>query len=322
MSARLCPHLIRDFQVALATPRKLPSAERLPGRIVILDIAFANGHWKGVDKTSTHRLIRHLGPRLVAYVDHHDSQHHVEFSEDERFLLAKKAEHGACPEMITAAFVQAVGAVDTILCHDDFDGLASAAKWLNGGREVYEGCDHDAWCVDTRLETPSPAALRIERGLRGRPKDDTFKWLVIEHLLDGLEGPDSETRWRLIDEAAEITHRREAGSAMIAEGYRRLTDNLVFVDVTYADYPFDRTHLLLLGQERATVSAMRSGDNVTFAAPFDSGLNFLSLFGLSGGMPTVVTLKIKMLPKALKRLEVPTQKIHELLDDLDLKFDL
>ena len=70
----------------------------------------------------------------------------------------RRREHGACPEMITPELVARAGHIDTIVCHTDFDGLASAAKWIRGGVEPYPGCDDDARAIDTRIGTPSAVA--------------------------------------------------------------------------------------------------------------------------------------------------------------------
>ena len=43
-------------------------------------------------------------------------------------------------------------------------------------------------------------------------------------------------------------------------------------------------------------------NNVAIAARFDSGRNFLTLFGLAGGMPTRVSLPLKQLPVVLGAL--------------------
>jgi hypothetical protein len=43
---------------------------------------------------------------------------------------------------------------------------------------------------------------------------------------------------------------------------------------------------------------------VSVAARFDSGYNFLELFGLAGGMPTRVSLSHKQLPQILTALGV------------------
>jgi hypothetical protein len=60
----------------------------------------------------------------------------------------------------------------------------------------------------------------------------------------------------------------------------------------------------LAGQERARVAVVLDRDNVTLAAPFDSGINFLELLGLSGGMPTLVSVGKGRLTEALRALGV------------------
>jgi hypothetical protein len=67
---------------------------------------------------------------------------------------------------------------------------------------------------------------------------------------------------------------------------------------------FDKTLLLLLGQERETVSVVVERDSVSVAARFDSGLNFLKLLGLAGGMPTRVSVPRSQLPQVLSALGV------------------
>jgi len=123
--------------LVFASPRKLPRASTLEGRVVVLDIAFAaDGIGKGFAKT-TGKLIEQLGPRLAKWVDHHDHPAHPQFADDDRFELCTKAEHGACPEMITPEMVREAGPIDTILAHFDPDGLYSVAQWILGGREPY-----------------------------------------------------------------------------------------------------------------------------------------------------------------------------------------
>jgi hypothetical protein len=98
--------LSSDFALAFASPRKLPKPRDLRGNVVVLDIAFASEAGGQSFETTTLRFIDALGPRLVAWVDHHDSAHHARFAADPRFLLTTKAEHGACPEMVTPALVE------------------------------------------------------------------------------------------------------------------------------------------------------------------------------------------------------------------------
>src|SRR5207244_6863639 len=54
--------------------------------------------------------------------------------------------------------------------------------------------------------------------------------------------------------------------------------------------PYDKTELLLLGQERAPVAVVHDSGSLTIAADFESGLDFVKLFHLGGGMPTRVTV--------------------------------
>ncbi|MBL9025063.1 MAG: hypothetical protein JNL21_22895 [Myxococcales bacterium] len=297
-----------SVELAFATPRKLPKARELRGRVAVLDIAFASETGGGASfETVTLPFIESLGPRLAAWVDHHDSDNHARFASDTRFVLAKKAEHGACPEMITPELVARIGRVDTVVCHNDFDGLVSAAKWLRSGVEPYPGCDDDARAVDTRIGAPSPVGLRFDRALRGRPRDTALFGVIVRHLAAGLA---DTSLWEPIDEAGRAFDAVENEARKLAARYVRLGDKVAFVDATTRSGPYDKTLLLLLGQERAPISAVLDADNLTVAAAFDSGLNFLKLLGLSGGMPTRVTVPRKRLEATLRALGVAESDIR------------
>lgn len=273
-------------ELAFATPRKLPKPAELKGRVVVLDIAFASEAQSSGFQKVTKKFIDGMGKRLVGWIDHHDSDHHVEYAGDDRFVLAKKSEHGACPEMITPELVARIGQVDTIVCHNDFDGLASAAKWIRGGVEPYPGCDDDARAVDTRVGEVGPVGKRFDRALRGRPRDAALFGVVVRHLAGGLA---DASLWEPIDAAAREVEPLENEARAIARRYVALGRDAVFVDASEAR-PYDKTLLLLLGQERATVSVVLDKETLTLAAPFQSGLNFLEMLGLSGGMPTRVSV--------------------------------
>src|SRR5262249_44987788 len=156
-----------------------------------------------------------------------------------------------------------------VVCHTDFDGLASAAKWIRGGSEPYPGCDDDARAIDTRLGTPSPLAERIDRALRARPRDTALFGLVVRHLARGLE---DASLWEPIDAAAADLIPIERETRRAAEQYRRLEPGVALVDVSEGFDKVDKTLLLLLGQQRERVSVVVDRDNVSVAAPFDSGL--------------------------------------------------
>jgi hypothetical protein len=261
--------------------------------VVVLDIAFAYDTGGARDKFDqiTRRFIDGLGSRLAAWIDHHDHARHADYASDPRFVLTTKAEHPACPELITPELVERVGAIDTICCHGDFDGLCSAAKWLRGGVEPYPGADADARAVDTRIGHPGPIGERFDRALRGRPNDEGLFGLIVRHLATGLG---DTGLWGPIDAAAAAYTSQEEEARRLARDYRRLDGaphGVAFVDVgATRKRPYDKTLLLLLGQERETISIVVDGDTVALAAPFDSGVDFLALLGLSGGMPTRVSV--------------------------------
>ncbi|MBK9266409.1 MAG: hypothetical protein IPM54_42310 [Polyangiaceae bacterium] len=295
-----------SIELAFATPRKLPRAKDLRGNVAVVDIAFASeAGGKGFEQT-TLPLIEGLGSRLVAWIDHHDSSHHARFAHDARFILSTKAEHGACPEMITPEVVARTGRVDTLVCHGDFDGLVSAAKWIRGGIEPYPGSDDDARAIDTRIGIAGPIAQRLDRALRARPRDHALFGIIVRHLATGLA---DGSLWEPIDAAGAELLPLEMESRRLARDFERIEPSLAIVDATNRKGPYDKTLLLLLGQERAKVAVVIDAENVTFAAPFDSGLNFLEKFGISGGMPTVVSLHRSKLVSALRALGVKADDV-------------
>lgn len=302
--------------LAFATPRKLPRPADVHGRVVVLDVAFASEASGGGFDKLTRPFLEGLGARLAAWVDHHDHVLHARYAADPRFVLATKAEHGACPEMVTPELVARVGPVDTIVCHTDFDGLCSAAKWLCDGREPYPGADADARAIDTRIGKPSPVADRIDRAIRARPRDAALLGLVVRHLVAGFA---DASLWGPIDEAGAKLAGLEAEARRVAARYRRLDlsgaagpKTAAFVEATESHGRYDKTLLLLLGQERADVAAVVDKDTVSFAAPFDSGVNFLKLLGLSGGMPTLVSIPRAGLVDAMRHLGVGDDELMKL----------
>ena len=267
---------------------------------MILDLAFASEAGGSSFEKATLPLIQLLGDRLAAWVDHHDSDHHARFAGDPRFVLFTKAEHGACPEMISPQLVTRLGAVQTIVCHNDFDGLASAAKWIRGGTEPYPGCDADARAIDTRVGTAGPHGQRFDRALRGKSRDQDLLVTIVRHLAEGLTDP---SLWEKVDEAARELLPLEQEARVLAEKFA-VVGEIAWVDATKRDGPYDKTLLLLLGQARAPISLVIDQESVTLAAPFDSGRNFLTLLNLSGGMPTVVSIPRSKLAFALDKLSL------------------
>ena len=107
-----------------------------------------------------------------------------------------------------------------------------------------------------------------------------------------------------MDRAGEELAPIEKETRRAAQSYQRLRPDVAFVDVSTGYGRIDKTLLLLLGQEREPVSVVLDRNNVSVAARFDSGKNFIELFELEGGMPTRVSLPRKRLGDMLRRLGV------------------
>ncbi len=253
----------------------------------MLDIAFASTIGSSVSFAQvTKPFLDKLGDRLAAWVDHHDHERHVDFAGDSRFVLSTKAEHGACPEMVTPEVVRQAGPIDCICTHVDLDGLYAAAKWILEGVEPYPGADDDARCVDTRIGTPGPTAVRIDRALRAKFRDDQLKRAVVQFLVGGLEKGVHDD---VIAEAAALFDKRDAKTQELAKRFT-IRGRVAVVDTVGAHGQFDKTDLLLAGQQKAPVAIVRDSGMLTIAAAFGSGWDFVSLFELGGGMPTRITI--------------------------------
>ncbi len=286
------PHIV------FGTPRKLPKAKSLKGRVAVLDIAFAAGAGGASFENTTKPFIDGLGERLAAWIDHHDHQLHPEYASDARFVLRTKAQHGACPELVTPERVAFAGPVDTICCHTDFDGLCSAAKWILGGQEPYPGADDDARAIDTRMGRPSERANVLDRALRARPRDDALRGLIVKFLADRCE---DLVLYRSIESASAALLPREDTARELARGYK-VQNDIAFVRVPEKHAPYDKTLLLMLGQERAQLSIVLDEQALTVAARFDSGIDLLAQLGLAGGMPTVVSVAPNQATDVLEKL--------------------
>lgn len=282
-------------ELLFASPRKLPKVASVRGRAVVLDIAFAARVGASISFEATTRpFIDGLGARLAMWIDHHDHDQHAAFAADDRFVLATKAQHGACPEMVTPALVRRAGPVDTIVCHIDLDGLYAAAKWARGGLQPYPGADDDARAIDTRVGQASAVAVRIDAALRARSRDDELKRAVVWWLVDGMRPGVYDDA---IAAAAAEFAAKAAGTAELSRRFN-VRDRIAMVDVGERR-DFDKTDLLLAGQARAPVAIVRDSGSISIAAPFDSGWDFVALLGLGGGMPTRVSIPVADLARAV-----------------------
>jgi hypothetical protein len=305
-------------QLYFASPRALPRADKLHGRVVVLDVAFAATIGTTVSfERVTRPFLNQLGSRLAAWVDHHDHEKHAEFAGDPRFVLATKAQHGACPEMVTPELVRQTGPIDCICTHIDLDGLYAAAKWILAGVEPYPGADDDARAVDTRVGTPGPIAVRIDRALRAKFRDDQLKRAVVQFLVGGRQ---PGTHDDVIGDAAAEFDRRAQVTGELAHRFT-IRGRVAVVDTAGAPGPFDKTDLLLAGQARAPVSIVRDSGMLTIAAGFDSGWDFVALFEIGGGMPTRVTIPEQRLDDVIAKINDAPQPVPRPVSPADARDD-
>jgi len=291
--------------LVFTTPRHLPDAAKLRGRVAVLDIAFAADGMGTPFEETTGAFIRALGGRLAAWVDHHDHEKQAQYKADPRFVLATKAEHGACPEMVTPQVVKEAGPIDTLVCHVDLDGLYAAAKWILDGEEPYPGADDDARAVDTRIGAPGPTGELVDKALRAHFRDEGLKHRIVRWLVDKRK---DKALGQEIAEAATDFDRMAAEAERLAGKYEA-RGRAVLVDAgRESKRAYDKTLLLLEGQKRAQVAIVRDNGTITVAAAFDSGIDFVKLLGLGGGMPTRVSLPESRLDEVLAKLNVEPAK--------------
>jgi hypothetical protein len=107
---------------------------------------------------------------------------------------------------------------------------------------------------------------------------------VIQYLVSRAKAP---VLWDEIEQAARLIDPLLDESRRLSDGFR-VESGVAYVEA--AGKPYDKTELLLLGQARAPVAVVRDSGSLTIAADFESGLDFVKLLDLGGGMPTRVTV--------------------------------
>ncbi|MBZ0235975.1 MAG: hypothetical protein K8M05_26845, partial [Deltaproteobacteria bacterium] len=139
-------------------------------------------------------------------------------------------------------------------------------------------------------------AARVDRALRARFRDDQLKRAVVWWLAGGMK---PGTHADVIDEAAREFEVRARGTAALAARFA-IKGRVAWVDSAVEKLPFDKTDLLLAGQARAPVSMVKDSGQLTIAAAFGSGWDFVKLLELGGGMPTRVTVPESRFVEALR----------------------
>src|SRR4029079_18547585 len=93
--------------------------------------------------------------------------------------------------------------------------------------------------------------------------------------------------WEEIEAAARLIDPLLDESRRLAAAYR-VNDGVAYIQAPRK--PYDKTELLLLGQERAPVAVVRDSGSLTIAADFESGVHLVKIFDLGGRMQTRVTV--------------------------------
>jgi len=120
---------------------------------------------------------------------------------------------------------------------------------------------------------------------------------VIQYLVARTKDPHY---WEEIERAARLIDPLLEQARKIAERYE-VEGNVAYVEAR-SNAPYDKTELLLLGQQRAAVAVVRDSGSLAIAADFESGLDLIKLFDLGGGMPTRVSVPDSRLEEVLKKL--------------------
>ena len=106
------------------------------------------------------------------------------------------------------------------------------------------------------------------------------------------------TNTRRVVEAAKPLEAMENESKRLAARYV-IQNGVAICDARIRDHAYDKTKLLLLGQELAPISLVHDQSTVTVAARFDSGIDLVEMLGLDGGMPTRVSVAAKKLDEVV-----------------------
>ena len=262
------------------SPKLLPKPGKL-GRTVLIDLAFAYGD---LYFAVTRPFIDAMGDRIAAWVDHHSHPGWNVFAGDPRFVLVDRTHAPACPELVTPALVERVGAVDDLLAHGDFDGCVAAAKFLRGGEPPYPEADADARAVDApgRGFRCSSTGERIALAMDHARERGTGAYLrLVARICDALvAGSEAADLTAELDRDAAAQRDRIAHLAPLVSSAEAVMDDVLLVRARGLSNT-DRKVLLRLLEERSRVAVIDSDDGVTVGT-YDDGLDVSEIGPLQG----------------------------------------
>ncbi len=263
------------------SPKQLPRPP-LDGRVVTLDLAFAAGDRF---EKSTLPFIETLGLRLAQWIDHHPHPAWGRYDGDPRFLLVDKSVAPACPQLVTPELVEAIGPVEHLFAHADFDGLISAVKFLLGGRPPYPEADEDGRAIDAPGQgfVSSPRGLRLARAIDwSRDAHPGGHESFLRDLSTALcQGHEPSSLAATIDRYDEEARSREAELRKHLVDAERDHPQILVLRLGKMISPSDKKGLLRELEEQATIAVIEEPISVT-AATFDTRLRLNQVQGLHG----------------------------------------
>ena len=175
---------------------------------------------------------------------------------------------------------------------------------MRGGVEPYPGADDDAWAIDTRLRRAGPCRRAIRPSAPCPPARRGLFGLVVRHLATGLR---THRLWQWSTPPRPSSCRskpRPEDRPSATCGFRLALRSSTSPQRSSRAVRIDKTQLLLLGQERETGvvgDRSRHGDR---GRAIRQRPQFLEMLGLSGGMPTRVSIPRSRLGELLKALGI------------------
>ncbi|WP_373046690.1 hypothetical protein [Vulgatibacter sp.] len=263
------------------SPKQLPAPPK-QGRVVTLDLAFAA---EDRYERATRPFIEALGDRLAAWIDHHPHPAWSAYAGDPRFVLVDKATAPACPQLVTPERIAAIGEIDHLFAHADFDGWLSTVKYLNGGSEPWPGADEDARAIDAPGQgfRCSARGQRIADAVaRSRDAAPTKHEALLRELAEALLGGEiPQPLQHKIDSLAGELRARRASLESLLEQAEDDHPGILVLSLQKMISPGDKKFLLQTLEERATIGVVEEPTSVTVAT-FDGRIRLTTVPALHG----------------------------------------
>lgn len=230
--------------------------------LFVVDIAVNNR-----DPEITSRFIKKNWERIVEWVDHHQGW----------------------------SKVLGVGMDQT--CDNKFNinpQVGSCAQILNPRDEWSYQLVADATAADTRQGQLSERGRFIDEAMKANLSDDSVRESAVRWIVNGCE--EDENYQKLQRAQAEYRKVQEETEKLVKR--YEIRDGIAVVDVRETREDYDRTQLLLRGEQMAlTKTAVLLGKNpegeeIVTVATMDKERNLVNLFGLPSGATFRVSLPV------------------------------